>query len=88
MPTVTDFDGDFARTYIQLRTVIDGLESLALRYCLEKEDAAERLRRASELQEIVRQATVQISKLGGIEPGNCGPGMCWCNGVCVPYNCP
>ncbi len=90
MTTEEKGSGNFPKTYIQLRTVLDGLEITALRYCLEKKDNAERVKRAEEiigeLMPIIReyQSKLRMSVGGGV----CAEGFFECNGCCVPYPCP
>lgn len=82
---------DFPKTYIRLRTVLDGLEITALRYCLKDKDEAERIKRAEEiitaLMPIIEkyQNTPQTGENGG---GECPEGFFQCGGCCVPYPCP
>lgn len=81
----------FLKRYVRLRTIIDGLETTALRYCLQEKDPAERDKRAQALEGILMPAVKEVAKLSGIGPelsGACGDGYCLCDGVCVPYNCP
>jgi hypothetical protein len=87
----TDPKEQFREYYIRLRTVLDGLEATALRYCLEDKKAAARIGRAAELERLLMPVVQEIARLSGHEPsaiGGCGDGYMLCNGVCVPYVCP
>lgn len=82
---------NFHLHYIRLRTVLDSLESTTLRYCLQEADASERMRRAQDIENRLMPVVQEIAKLSGFEPSpedGCGDGYVWCNGVCVPYQCP
>lgn len=86
-----DPQDEFRTHYIRLRTVLDGLEATALRYCLKDGNPNERMRRIHELEDRLMPVVQEIAKLQGPEPspeGGCGDGYVWCNGVCVPYQCP
>ena len=84
-------EDDFRKHYIRLRTVIDSLESTALRYCLKDTDPKVRVERAKVLERIIMPAVKEIAAISE-EPssalGPCGEGYCLCDGVCVPYVCP
>jgi|APDOM4702015191_1054821.scaffolds.fasta_scaffold00820_5 hypothetical protein len=77
----------FADDYMRLRTVLDGLEITALRYCLEDESTRVRKDRAAqivaELMPIIDDFQRRVTAGGG-----CGLGYFNCGGVCVPYKCP
>ena len=83
-------EDDFRNHYIRLRTVIDSLESTALRYCLKEKDPCTRVERAQVLERIIMPAIKEIAAISNNETalGPCGDGYCLCNGVCVPYDCP
>lgn len=86
-----DPQNEFRTHYVRLRTVLDGIEATALRYCLKEADSNERIRRIQELKEMLLPVAREIAKLSGFDPlveGGCGDGYVWCNGVCVPYQCP
>ncbi len=78
----------FQAAYIRLRTVLDGLEMNAIRYCLETSNPVTRTRRA---KAIVNQLMPLTRKWQGeaLSPGfeACDEGYVLCNGVCVPYQC-
>jgi hypothetical protein len=80
-------DPEFQAAYIRLRTVLDGLEMNALRYCLETENVGTRTRRA---KAIVAKVMPLLRKwqTEAVTPGEaCDEGYVLCNGVCVPYQC-
>ena len=82
---------EYASAYIRLRTVMDSLEMIALRYTLEKPGQAERTRRADEvvtmLKPIVHALTDRIYT-SALPPGECPDGYYNCNDCCIPYPCP
>ena len=80
----------FRRHYIRLRTVLDGLEATALRYCLKDPDPDVRSRRAQELIDMIMPAVKEVEDIStkSMALMGCGEGYCLCNGVCVPYDCP
>ena len=90
MMTEEKGSGNFPKTYIQLRTVLDGLEITALRYCLKDKDEAGRIERAEEiirdLMPIIEKYQNRMQEGGG--SGECPEGFVNCNGCCVPYPCP
>jgi hypothetical protein len=76
---------------MRLRTILDGLEATALRYCLADKKAGERIRREAELERLLIPVIDEIHKLSGVTPtasGGCGDGYNNCGGVCVPWVCP
>jgi hypothetical protein len=83
-------EDDFRKHYIRLRTVIDSLESTALRYCLKGKSPKARIKRARALERIIMPAVKEIAAISEelAALGPCGDGYCLCNGVCVPYDCP
>lgn len=83
--------GDFPKAYIRLRTVLDGLEISALRFCLDDKNLGKRLKRMAELEEILMPIIKKMQDktiLPDGPPGVCGEGLYNCGGVCVPYQCP
>jgi hypothetical protein len=81
-------DLDFLPAYTRLRTVLDGLEINALRYCLRAQSVERRIELALEIAEAL-MPLVQKYQFKGGPPGNegCPEGYVDCNGVCVPYQC-
>jgi hypothetical protein len=80
---------DFARAYIRLRTVLDGLELSSLRYCLKDKNVARRLKRIGEIEELVMPIIRSLQDRTIAHPGaGCDEGYFNCGGVCVPYQCP
>lgn len=88
--------------YVRLRTVLDSLESMSLRYSLSGSSESERIKRFKKIERILKPALKEINDLtvpkpkksaktmaaSAGSPGNCPPGYCDCNGFCVPYDCP
>lgn len=76
----------FLPSYARLRTVLDGLEINALRYCLSARDVERRIELAAEIVEILMPV---VEKFQLRVPGGegCPEGYNDCNGVCVPYQC-
>lgn len=83
----TDHGYEFDHRYARLRTVLDGLELNALRYCLSSDDTATRIRRAEEIEAAVMPLVREWQKFGIKAEEQCSDGYVLCNGVCVPYNC-
>jgi len=89
-------------SYVQLRTVLDGLELGAIRHYLAGRTAAERRNRSDYLAELLRPIAKQLITGsaasmktvmtsigdGGDVIGGCPDGLRECNGVCVAYPCP
>lgn len=88
--TTSGGSDSFPKAYMRLRTVLDALQINALRYCLEDTKAAERKRRAAEIEAwimpVIEKLTNEMIAPGN--PGDCGDGYHNCGGVCVPYQCP
>jgi hypothetical protein len=80
-------ESSFAPRYARLRTVLDGLELNALRYCLSSDDTATRVRRAEEIEAALMPLVREWQKFGIKAEESCSDGYVLCNGVCVPYNC-
>jgi hypothetical protein len=84
-------EDDFPEVYVRFRTVLDGLEMTALRYCLQDKDAAKRIHRAKEIETmlmpIVKDLENRMRKLIN-SPEICPDGYYDCGGCCVPYQCP
>jgi hypothetical protein len=82
---------DFPAAYMRLRTVLDGLQISALRYCLEDKNVQKRFKRMAEIEAIllpiIRGMQDKLLLPGG-GGGGCGEGYFDCGGVCVPYQCP
>ena len=88
MTTTTKSDGDFMAVYARLRTVLDGLEINALRYCLSATGDDERIQRAEEIEKEVMPLVQRFQTKPGTTPGEgCPDGYFDCGGVCVPYAC-
>jgi len=84
---------NFPKEYIRFRTVLDALEVNALRYCLSGTSAAERKRRAAEIEAllmpIIEKVNGRPKKSSDVTlPGVCDDGYHNCGGICVPYQCP
>lgn len=77
--------GDFQNAYIRLRTVLDSLEVLSLRYCLKDTDAALRIRRAKEIEALLMPVITKL-KLQ-LKSKGCPDGLFDCDGCCVSYPC-
>jgi hypothetical protein len=90
-------------SYVELRTVLDGLELGAIRHYLAGKSATERQNRSDYITELlrpiarqlVRGAAAPAAKLmafnrdgGDVMGGGCPEGLHDCNGVCVAYECP
>ena len=90
-------------SYVELRTVLDGLELGAIRHYLAGKTAAERRNRSDYVIELLRPIAKQLiqgsaapaAKLmafntggGDVIGGGCPEGLHDCNGVCVAYQCP
>ena len=92
MTNGTEGSGDFPKAYIRLRTILDGLELTALRYCLKDNDAAKRTERAEELEKvlmpIVTEYQNKMSSALADSQIECPDGYVNCSGCCVPYPCP
>ena len=91
-------------SYVELRTVLDGLELSAIRHYLAGKTAAERRNRSDYVAELLRPIARQLIE-GSAAPGGrlmafnrdtsdvmggggCPEGLHDCNGVCVAYECP
>jgi hypothetical protein len=80
---------DFPPAYVRLRTVLDGLQISALRYCLEEKSVQKRLKRISELEAILLPVIRSMQDKLILPPSaGCPEGYFDCGGVCVPYQCP
>ena len=86
----TDYPDDFSKDYMRLRTVLDSIELMALRYCLKDADPSKRIRRAkeieAELMPLIRKYNDNINS--GLPSQICPDGFNDCGGCCVPYPCP
>jgi len=79
----------YEHKYIRLRTVLDGLEASALRYCLEEKNKGVREDRLAKIIALVKPVADEIQAMY-IAPGGedgCGEGYYNCGGICVPYQC-
>jgi hypothetical protein len=82
---------DFSKAYMRLRTVLDGMQISALRYCLEAGSTRSKIKRIAEIEKellpMIRgiQDRLTMAPGGG---GGCPDGYFDCGGVCVPYQCP
>ncbi len=75
---------DFLKAYAQLRTVLDGMEITAVRYCLKDTNPAKRIERAKEIEAVLMPI---IRKLSKEAPPICPDGFFECDGCCQPYPC-
>ncbi len=82
--TAAKDSGKIPKTYIRLRTVLDALEISALRYCLIDADAAETIRRAKELEELLMPI---VTRLQNKITRDCPDGYFNCGGCCVAHPC-
>ncbi len=78
---------DFPKAYVRLRTILDGLEIGALRYCLKDNSTKKRIDRALEIEALLAPIIAKL-KDKTMLPAGCGDGYYDCGGVCVPYQCP
>lgn len=82
-------DEAFLKAYIRLRTVLDGLEQNALRYCLADTNSKIRIQRAEEISDllipIIHRLEKKINPVGHL---GCPDGYYDCGGICVAYQCP
>jgi hypothetical protein len=81
---------DFLKKYTELRTVLDSLDVSALQYCLKPKTNKERIRK---INAVIKDLRPLVKKYGGApltsdSNNECEPGLCYCYGVCVPYQCP
>ena len=78
---------DYAQ-YVALRTMLDSLEIVALRYYLDNTSPEEKRKRFEELSFELKPI---LKRLWGAEKitlaGECPDGYHNCDGVCVPYAC-
>jgi hypothetical protein len=98
-----EIDNDFCEKYIQLRTVLDALEMNALNFVLEdkatRNDRAEKIEalvkdcydqiakyRYDEMEKLKSES--EVHSYQDMPEMPCPQGYQYCNGVCVPYNCP
>lgn len=79
---------DFPKAYIRLRTVLDGLQLCALRYCLEEKNLQKRLKRIAEIEALLLPIIQGMQDRFIAHGPGCGEGYFDCGGVCVPYQCP
>ena len=93
---------EYLSQYVRLRTALDSLESMSLRYSLSGSSESERIKRFRKIERILKPAIKEINDLTVPKPkktakmiymsaesnNNCPPGYCECNGMCVPYDCP
>jgi len=90
METMTEGSGsgDFLKVYARLRTVLDGLEITALRYCLKDKDEAKRIARAEELEQVLMPIITKYQNSTMSSPNaGCPDGFFDCGGCCLPYPC-
>jgi hypothetical protein len=80
-----DRTADYGKSYVRLRTMLDAMEIVALRYYFDAETADEKNERAAKLAELIMPMLNQFKK-GLIE--ECPAGLNNCGGCCVPYRCP
>lgn len=78
---------DYAQ-YVALRTILDSLQTGALRFYLDKTTPEEKRKRFEELSVELKPI---IKRLWSVEKitiaGECPDGYFNCDGVCVPYAC-
>lgn len=80
---------EFYKAYARFRTVLDGLEITALRYCLKDADPAKRIKRAKEVEKKIMPIITELqNKLNPTANTLCPEGFYNCGGCCVPYQCP
>ena len=93
---------EYLNQYVRLRTVLDSLESISLYYSLAGKSEGEKMKRFKKIERLLKPALKEITELAvpkpkksaklaaasAAGPGNCPPGYCNCNGLCVPYDCP
>jgi hypothetical protein len=76
-------------SYVRLRTMLDSLELLSLRFYLEVSDPVERQKRQEWLSELMMPIVKELESVQeGITADLCPEGYVECMGVCVPYPCP
>jgi hypothetical protein len=73
--------GNLPKAYIRLRTVLDAMETSALRYCLIDANAAETIKRAKEIETLLMPIITRLQK------GGCEDGLFNCGGCCLPHPC-
>lgn len=78
--------GAYRKSYIGLRTDLDGLEIEAIRYYLRGDTTAERKKRGAYLKGLILDFMGKISERPILT--DCPDGFTLCNGACVPYQCP
>lgn len=100
MANETESSGDFPEAYIRFRTLLDGLELVAMRYFLKDKDHAKRIARAQEFEKTLMPIITEYkNKLGTASKNNmssasasiqseCPEGTYSCSGCCVSYPCP
>jgi hypothetical protein len=81
-----DRTGDYLKSYARLRTVLDALDIAVLRYYWDTETAADKNRRAVELEGLIMPVINGLREKGVAE--ECPAGLNNCGGCCVPYRCP
>jgi hypothetical protein len=81
-----DKPDDYLKAYARLRTVLDALDIAVLRYYWDGETAADKNRRAAELEDLLMPIINGFKKKGLAE--ECPAGLNNCGGCCVPYRCP
>ncbi len=85
--TATKGSDNLPKAYIRLRTVLDAMETSALRYCLINENAAETIKRAKEIETLLMPIITRLQNNTNIIPGDCPDGYFDCGGCCVCYPC-
>jgi hypothetical protein len=78
--------GDYRKSYVRLRTVLDALEIAALRSYLAGKTDTERNQAAEKIVPMITDVINRLKSKGLIE--TCPPGLNNCGGCCVPYECP
>ncbi len=86
--TAYEASNDFLKTYARLRTVLDSLETTALRYCLKDTNPAKRIERAKEIETVLLPMIKKLEN-GIPKEGSsiCPDGLFDCGGCCLPYPC-
>ncbi len=92
MADETNETNDFLKAYKRFRTVLDGLEITALRYCMNNNDDAHRIARAKEIEEklmpIIEEFQSKMHTNLNLPLNiDCPEGFYNCGGCCVPYEC-
>ncbi len=86
--TAYEASTDFLKAYARLRTVLDGMEITALRYCLKDTSSVKRIERAKEIEAILLPIIKKLeNRIQKQDSSICPDGLFDCDGCCVPYHC-